>query len=248
MATKKDFSDDPVLKWAGEVLAEFQEQESRGEQESPDKENRLSEHFLRLTKEYERLLRSFDHVTRISDRYQKSLMETNESLDEAARRDPMTGLSNRRDMMERLSFELKRASRYDELFSVILMDIDHFKNVNDNHGHGKGDEVLVMTAKTLVDGIRSEDMCARWGGEEFLVCLPHTALDDAEKVAEKLRLSVASNSLPSGKGDSIHITISAGLAEYVKGFLLDDLIRTADDSLYEAKRLGRNRVCKAYTH
>jgi diguanylate cyclase (GGDEF)-like protein len=147
-------------------------------------------------------------------------------------------------MMERLTEESARAERYGDPLSMILIDIDHFKSINDEFGHGTGDRVLIDTTYILKNGIRETDTCARWGGEEFLICLPHTRIDDAVKVAEKLRQSVAENTITC-EGADVRITISAGVARYKQGYGVDDFISAADDSLYEAKRLGRNRVAKA---
>jgi len=231
MGEKKDYSEDRVISWAHEIAEGFE-----------NTDNELFTHFVQLVKEYQHLLRSFRQVTRLSDGYQKNLIDTNEYLNKVSRQDPLTGMSNRRDMMSRLSNELKRSARYKYPVSTILIDIDHFKRVNDTYGHGVGDRVLIALAKILNNGIRDTDSAARWGGEEFLICLPHTFCKDAEKVAEKLRLSVAESCVINDE-EQIAITISAGVAEHQRESSMDDLIRSADDALYKAKEKGRNRVC-----
>ena len=231
MSEKKDYSEDRVVSWARDISERY-----------ADAENELYPHFLQLLEEYRHLLRSFNRVTRLSDGYQQTLIETNEYLNQVARLDPLTGMANRRDMMTKLSNELKRSERYDHPVSTILLDIDHFKKVNDTYGHGVGDRVLIALAKILNSGIRETDSAARWGGEEFLICLPHTSPEDAEKVAEKLRRTIAENWIINEE-EQIGITISAGVAEYKRQSSMDDLIRAADDALYEAKEQGRNRVC-----
>jgi diguanylate cyclase (GGDEF)-like protein len=233
LSDKKKSSDDHVLQWARSIVQQFS-----------DTENKLYPHFLQLMEEYRHLLRSFNRVERISDGYQKSLMETNESLNQAARRDSLTGLSNRRCMMDQLSEETKRAKRYGHSVSAVLIDIDNFKNVNDTYGHGAGDKVLVSTAHIIRDSIRETDTAARWGGEEFLICLPHTDLHSAVTAAEKIRSAVEENYV-SAEGKRISVTISAGVAQHRETIPVDDLIRSADDALYKAKAKGRNCVSSA---
>lgn len=231
MSEKKDYSEDRVISWAHEISEGFE-----------GTDNELYPHFVQLLEEYRHLLRSFRRVTRLSDGYQQNLIETNEYLNQVALQDPLTGMSNRRDMMSRLSNELKRSARYEYPVSTTLIDIDHFKQINDTYGHGVGDRVLIALAKILNNGIRETDSAARWGGEEFLICLPHTSCEDAEKVAEKLRRTVAESWVINDK-EQIAITISAGVAEHQRKSSMDDLIRAADDALYEAKDKGRNKVC-----
>jgi diguanylate cyclase (GGDEF)-like protein len=233
MSEKRDEPEDRVVSWAREISKRFE-----------GTENELHPHFQKLLNEYRRLLRSFKRVTRISDGYQQTLIENNEYLNQVARRDALTGMSNRRDMMARLSNELKRSVRYEYPVSVILIDIDHFKKVNDTYGHGVGDQVLVALAQLLNNGIRDTDSAARWGGEEFLICLPHTSCGDAKKVAEKLRSTVEENWIIQ-KENRIGITISAGVAQYERTSSMDDLICLADNALYQAKEAGRNRVASA---
>ena len=222
--------DNPVVRWAEDIL----DDESLKEEVS-------YQHFLTLKRYYVSLLKRFDQVTRLSDGYQQGLRELNESLYQAARKDPLTGLSNRRDMLSRLETEVSRARRYGEPLSVILIDIDHFKSVNDEYGHEVGDRVLKQVANRLSENLRSEDFCARWGGEEFLVCLPNVSLNGARTVAEKLRQSVQKTPGQSTAGP-IRLTISLGVAGYSADQSLDDIVRTADTAMFQAKRNGRNRV------
>lgn len=230
MSEKHDYTEEQIIEWANRIAAQWK-----------DTEDELYSHFLELLKAYRRLLRSFNRVTRISDGYQKSLMETNEYLNRAARRDALTGISNRRNMMDLLSNEVKRANRYDQTFSLLLLDIDHFKQVNDTYGHEVGDEVLISLARILSTGLRETDTPARWGGEEFLICLPHTPIEDAVRVAEKLRGAVAGSYVLCGE-EEVRVTISAGAAQFETGTPVDHLIRAADEALYAAKDEGRNCV------
>lgn len=157
----------------------------------------------------------------------------------------LTGIYNYRYFMKQLDEEIKRAERYGRSVSLMMIDIDLFKNVNDSHGHQRGDEVLKGLAQTLVNNTRETDVVARYGGEEFCVILPETDLADALDVAEKLRASVAKASYARQKGHSIKITISIGVAEYPgNAGNQEDLLRKSDDALYSAKT-KRNMVVSA---
>ncbi|MFW5694908.1 MAG: GGDEF domain-containing protein [Alkalispirochaeta sp.] len=221
---------DSVVRWSEEILSDRRFQE-----------NELRPHFAQLHDEYKHLLRQLDRVARISDGYQQTLLERNELLNEAAHHDTLTGLSNRRDMVDRLNREVHSAARHGYTFSVILCDIDRFKEVNDTFGHKAGDAVLKQVARTTVETIRSEDVCGRWGGEEFLILLPHTEQSAARGVAEKVRAAVEQHETICD-GHAIRCTISAGVAGYHHGDDIDAVIRTADTRMYEAKQLGRNQV------
>ena len=176
---------------------------------------------------------------------QKLLHEKNElisKLDSLSRIDPLTGLSNRRDMMEKLENEQSRFERYGKSFSVIMCDIDHFKKVNDQYGHDFGDYVLGEVAKLLKKQIREIDKLSRWGGEEFLIVLPETNFPGAVSVAEKMRQSIESYSFEFG-GETLKISMSFGVSCHGNaGVKLDDLLKKADHFLYKAKNQGRNTV------
>ena len=171
----------------------------------------------------------------------KELLNLSRKLDQLSRKDELTNLSNRRDMFDRLRYEMHRFERSSKGFSVLIADIDHFKSVNDTYGHECGDELLKEIARVLSNNIQKRDVVARWGGEEFLIFLPETSGVDAEKTAERLRLAIANLSL-NYNGNTITTTTSIGLAEYSSGQSLNELINTADKFLYLAKREGRNRV------
>lgn len=154
--------------------------------------------------------------------------------------DGLTGVFNRRHFELRIAEEIERASRYDSTLSVIIVDIDHFKRVNDEFGHLLGDEVLRSVSRMLEQALRKPDTCCRYGGEEFAILLPETSGANAAFVAEKLRKLVSAYEFP---GIPRQITISAGVADFPRcGRTRDDLVRAADDSLYLAKQSGRNRV------
>lgn len=152
--------------------------------------------------------------------------------------DHLTELVNRTRLHQVLEENLKRARRYETPFSVIMVDMDHFKLVNDQHGHQVGDEVLVRLAKVLMRNTRAVDVVGRWGGEEFLVVAPNTELAQAAQLAEKLRTAVANSELPAVGFK----TASLGVASYNAGDDQESIIGRSDAALYNAKRNGRNQV------
>jgi diguanylate cyclase (GGDEF)-like protein len=152
--------------------------------------------------------------------------------------DPLTQLPNRARLDQALGDNMELAARYSTDFAVVLIDVDHFKYVNDTYGHLAGDAVLIKLAEVLAHQTRRTDITGRWGGEEFLVVAPQTSLDKAAKLAEKLRSSIASTHFPM-TGPK---TISLGVASYSPGDDLKKLLGRADAALYRAKRSGRNRV------
>jgi len=155
--------------------------------------------------------------------------------------DPLTGLDNRRRMMEVLQNEVLRCRRLNHVCSVVMADVDHFKSYNDAHGHPAGDEALKCVATVLREVLRDVDSIARYGGEEFFVLLPETSADAAADMVKRARALLAKHRPPAGA-----VTLSFGLAEYPKhGDTGEALIRAADAALYEAKRSGRDRVVVA---
>lgn len=159
----------------------------------------------------------------------------------AARTDELTSLSNRRDMKECLDKEFYRHQRSNSYFSIIIMDIDHFKRVNDTYGHDAGDAVL-KEFSTLLKGLsRKIDVVSRWGGEEFLMLLPDTSMLQALTLAERLRLAVEEHNF-SYKFQAIPLTMSAGVCAVSQQENVNRILKQADINLYEAKTKGRNRI------
>ncbi len=160
-----------------------------------------------------------------------------------ARTDALTGLANRRGMQERGRVELKRAKRSGAPVSVLLGDLDHFKNINDRYGHEAGDDALVQTAGVLRGALRESDALGRWGGEEFIAVLPATGAAGALEVAERMRAGIA-NTLFEGLREGSTISIGVATASTVDDPSLawDELLKEADQYLYRAKHDGRNRV------
>lgn len=157
--------------------------------------------------------------------------------------DLLTGVLNRQALLARLDEELERAARYQRPCSIVLVDLDHFKRVNDTHGHAAGDRVLREIADVLRANVRTADIVGRYGGEEFMIVLPETDADAAASIAEKLRRMVASREVRLEDGHVLTITMSAGVAGGLGQHLrLDGLVRDADGALYSAKALGRDQV------
>ena len=175
----------------------------------------------------------------------KELKTAETKLVEMATQDFLTGLLNRRETFHRLDEELQRSRRLATPFSVLLLDLDHFKQVNDVHGHSAGDLVLQAVAAALRQGVRPYDLCCRYGGEEFLVILPETALEAAAGIAERLRHDIENLKIAVTKKTDLRITASIGAATLVGNESIDQLIARADEAMYTAKASGRNRVCQA---
>jgi two-component system cell cycle response regulator len=184
---------------------------------------------------------------------ERTLLLTNEEVRALSIRDPLTGIFNRVYLMERLPQELKRSQRYGHPLSVIMCDIDHFKEVNDQHGHRAGDQILKDFVSRIAGSIRIDvDWIARYGGEEFLIVLPETDLPSSYIVAERLRRLIAESPFRL-KGKELCITSSFGVTSYQpvrqgEKVSSDLLMERADEFLYQAKREGRNAVRGARAH
>jgi diguanylate cyclase (GGDEF)-like protein len=166
--------------------------------------------------------------------------------------DPLTGIYNRRSFIAQCEQELARSLRSGEAFSILLFDLDHFKQINDRHGHGTGDVVLCAVVEKLRNAVRNIDVVGRWGGEEFVALLPKADSDAALIVAQRLRHSVETLSMPAPRGvrtrseGRISVTISVGVATYVGQVkTIADLLHQCDTAMYQAKAEGRNRIVSA---
>lgn len=169
----------------------------------------------------------------------KELSQALNTLQHMATQDSLTGLLNRRVMVDLVETELKLVERHGHPMTVALVDLDHFKSINDRFGHQAGDAVLIGFANLAQTQLRQVDKVARWGGEEFLIMLPQVKASEAFTALERLRLSMGSQSFPGHPG--VNATFSAGLAQARQGESLEHLIERADQALYEAKHGGRNR-------
>ncbi len=203
----------------------------------------LNKRYQTLAERHEKQVRQLQKIIKISDHYQKMLQDLNESLRIASTQDPLTGLFNRRLMLDRLQNEAALTDRRDNLFSVLMIDLDHFKQVNDTWGHHAGDVALTMVASALQMTLRSSDVCARWGGEEFLVLLPDTEETGASEIAQRILIAIRGLRAPEMPADQ-NLTASIGLAQHGRGDDLDETLKRADRALYAAKDDGRDRVAR----
>ncbi|OXI77806.1 GGDEF domain-containing protein [Burkholderia sp. AU33423] len=173
----------------------------------------------------------------------QALQRTNEKLEHLAATDPLTGATNRRQFIESVQAEINRAKRHGAPFSLLALDLDHFKAINDSYGHQAGDQVLQRFVDKCADAIRPYDGVARMGGEEFMVLLPQAALDTARSIGERIRAAIADAPFEAGVGEPVKVTVSVGASEFGRdGETIDAILRKADERLYRAKHQGRNRV------
>ena len=193
-----------------------------------------------MVERFEKSIKKLERIAKISDRYQSILQELNTELQHASTHDHLTKVGNRQFMTWHLNAAMERP----EPFSVILLDIDHFKDVNDTFGHGGGDATLIAIAQHLLSSIREGDVMARWGGEEFLILLPGAPLEVAMLSAERLRVNLEKLSIKYGDAE-IKITGSFGVCEHDPNEALRQTISRADKALYLAKQQGRNSCVKA---
>ena len=202
--------------------------------------NPLYPKYLLLLESYKKLARRTEHLAHENGILNTRLVELDRSLDLASRIDPMTGLTNRRHIKEMVEQEYSRAQRHNRTFSIILADIDSFNKINSTYGYNAGDDVLVEISRVFNGCVRNEDVCARWGGEEFLILLPETSIDGALAVAQKIHESVAMTEFKAYK-PGIRITVSIGLSEYKSGQTLLECVNRAEHALQQAKKAGKNR-------
>lgn len=177
--------------------------------------------------------------------YTESLRESMQATIEMAVIDPLTGLNNRRYMESQLASVLQKAQARRNPVSLMILDIDHFKRVNDTYGHGAGDDVLKGFAQRVRQVIRAPDLMCRLGGEEFVILMPDTDIDYASMIAERVRASVEGLAFPVEDGRHLPITVSIGLADNSASAAPDELLKSADIALYRSKTNGRNQVTKA---
>lgn len=165
-----------------------------------------------------------------------------EELQELAMHDPLTGIANRRYVEISLAARLEELKRYSFEFSVLFIDADYFKMINDKHGHTVGDRILKMISATVANSLRSFDIIGRWGGEEFVVLLINTKRESLFKLADRLRRLVEKSAMTLNNGETLKITVSIGATAAQKGDSVDSLVDRADKLMFESKRRGRNLV------
>jgi diguanylate cyclase len=210
----------------------------------------MEELFEAMTASSSWLLGQVDNSRKELERTREQLDEVHRQLEQArseAVSDPLTRLPNRRALDPALSREVARARRNDVPLCVAVIDIDHFKRVNDQFGHAAGDAALVHLAQVLKPAVRETDMLARFGGEEFVLVLPDTALPGAEFTMNRLLRAIERAPLEF-EGKQIPIRFSAGLAQWQSGESPEQVVKRADEAMYQAKAAGRGRVAVAEAH
>ncbi|HPH95346.1 MAG TPA: diguanylate cyclase [Anaerolineaceae bacterium] len=198
-----------------------------------------------ISRETTALKQAYDTINRsnqmLEEEVEKRTCELKEALDQIvtlAETDPLTGLYNRRKFTELAEAEIARSHRFCHPFVLIMIDIDHFKLVNDTYGHDAGDAALQQFAKILTDNLRKVDAVARWGGEEFIILAREITRDQALALGERIRTCISNHAFSAG----FHITVSMGISDLAPFDSLDTLIKHADHALYQAKQSGRNRA------
>lgn len=174
-------------------------------------------------------------------RAQIDLEEKNARLDALARTDHLTGLPNRREALALIEWERVRSARTGEVFAIAIIDVDHFKRINDDHGHACGDLALQRVAEALRHSLRAQDSIARWGGEEFLLILPRTDRDGAMVAAEKARSCIGSTDIQLAEA-VVRVTVTIGVSIVAPGSDVTEVLKRADRALYDGKDAGRDRV------
>ncbi|MDF2177782.1 diguanylate cyclase [Aliiglaciecola sp. CAU 1673] len=204
----------------------------------------LQKQVARQTQELRRTADSLRQADTEKSALLSQLKLQSEAFERQARQDPLTGLANRRAFDEVLQREFARATRQKSSLCLLLLDLDHFKRINDQWSHNVGDKVLKRVAKTIQSACRETDFAARWGGEEFVILLPDTDLASAEILANRICHNLSQLDL-SSLAQGLHLTTSIGLATIVGCDKADEILQRADTALYQAKEAGRNQVCLA---
>jgi len=196
----------------------------------------------RILEQMSELSNSLSNLSRELSKKNRRLEKANLRIRELMNTDPLTDLANRRHFQSRYQEWTSVAVRHHSPLSIIMADLDHFKHINDGYGHAAGDQVLKRFGRMLKIFSRKEDLPARFGGEEFIVLLPHTTGDEAFHLGNRIRQELASEDI---LGDGRRITVSMGIAEWNATESFDILVKRADAALYEAKKRGRNQCVKA---
>jgi diguanylate cyclase (GGDEF)-like protein len=198
----------------------------------------------KLSPQEESIIRSILAVMVMVVGSSKVLSRTLLELEFYAAHDPLTGLHNRRQFNDMLNYELSRSERHQHNFSVLMLDLDDFKDINDSYGHPTGDTALCAIATVLLEHTRKGDLCARIGGDEFAIILTETGPEGARIVAENVRLTLRELAMTSAQGNRFHLTVSIGISSYpVDGQTIDTLLESVDAAMYKAKDMGKDTIC-----
>ena len=203
-------------------------------------DNMLLEEFTQLSDCYKKLQQRMNRLSVENGQLKTELVNMVRSLDLASRIDGMTGLANRRDIMEKIDREATRSQRHQRPFTILLINVDNFKKINDSYSYNTGDDVLVEIALVLRSCVRNEDICARWGGEEFLILLPETDTENSLPVAKKVLESMSMTEFKANK-PGINITVSIGVCEHNPAQTVQECISRVNQALLHAKKGGKNR-------
>ncbi|WP_430009903.1 GGDEF domain-containing protein [Methylophaga lonarensis] len=190
----------------------------------------------------EALLKAQNELLAANQLLEQRVLERTRELEHQARTDALTGILNRGGLMERLKMEIDRASRYHQKLSVLMVDLDHFKDVNDKFGHLTGDAVLIEMSNLLIKAARATDVLGRFGGEEYLLVLPETDAQSARQLAERIRRDVEQHRFVQDDGSYLSLTCSIGVTELCADQDKTSLLQVVDRMLYDAKESGRNTV------
>ena len=203
-------------------------------------DNKLLEEFTHLSECYKALRLQLNKVSNENEHLKTELVNMVRSLDLASRVDGMTGLANRRDIMEKIDREATRSQRHQHPFTILLINVDEFKKINDTYGYNSGDDVLVEISRVLRSCVRNEDICARWGGDEFLILLPETGTESSLQVANKVLEAMRMTEFKANK-PGIHTTVSIGICEHNPSQSVQECIARVHQALLFAKKGGKNR-------
>jgi diguanylate cyclase (GGDEF)-like protein len=206
---------------------------------------RTTRSFATIYSQEELMARIAEEMERTENALQE-LKRTNLKLEHLAATDPLTGAANRRQFIGMVEAEIGRAKRGGAPFSLLALDLDHFKAINDSYGHQVGDEILRGFVQRCLEAIRPYDGVARVGGEEFMVLLPQVVLSVGQSIGERIREAIANGVFGGQSGNAVALTVSIGVSQFGRdGDTIDEILRAADERLYRAKHLGRNRVIGA---
>ena len=195
-----------------------------------------------LRRKDKELSRMNEHLEKTVQQRTSELREVNERLSQLAMVDPLTKVYNRRAFFAKFAEEVERSRRYRHTLCVIMIDVDHFKTFNDMEGHLYGDEALRKVAQTITTNLRKTDTLGRYGGEEFILLMPETKMDDAVEICNRLRETIETTPF-QGREEPAYLTVSMGVAGFPEqGEEIEVLVEAADRALYQAKEFGRNRV------